>query len=214
MRYSLAFILVFYAGLANALWTGVAMEMGSADSDWDFSASTREAQISELSFRVEEKTNGELRVGASIGILDMRLLGDTPALTQKFSGEFIGVYLRLPVQLSQRISLHGQLNLGYHSGRESGVADGDNRTYLDWSEYQVQLGLSLRFGNFRIIPYAAYTDIDGDTSDDTMTTIFELDEAQSQGVRFDYYVEESAFIRLEFITGSHAGGYLTFARQY
>ncbi|MDH3448659.1 MAG: hypothetical protein OEO18_11010 [Gammaproteobacteria bacterium] len=211
MRFSLLLPLCLYSGLANALWTGVSMEIGNYDADWVFAGEAREAQISTINFQIEEKTTSELRVGASIGYLDLRLVADTAAQTKKFNGEYIGVYLRLPVRISDSLSLHGQLGFRYNSGNESGT---DIRTGIDWTESSLLLGLGLRFASLRIMPFAVYQDIDGDINDDDGTLIFELDEAMSSGVRFDYFVEDSAFIRLEFVSGGRAGGYLTFARQY
>ena len=41
-----------------------------------------------------------------------------------------------------------------------------------------------------------------------------MDEALSHGLRFDYFVEETAFIRFEIVSGGFAGGYLNFVRRY
>ena len=211
-RFKFFALLWLYSGLAHASWTGISLELANVDSDWQFDNDKREAQISAISFKVEEKAQTELRVGAEIGYLDMRVVADTSAGSQKFDGEFLKVFLRQPFSITERISLHGLLSLGYHSGSESG--DADDRANFDWTETKFEIGVSVRVSSLRITPYASYVDIDGDISDDDGTEVFEMDEPQSQGIRFDYFVEDSAFIRVEFIGGGQVGGYLTFARQY
>jgi len=212
VRFSLL-LLLCCSGLANASWSGVSLELGNFDSDWEFGRDIREAQISEISFQIEEKTESNLTVGASFGYVDLRVIAasDSAAETRKFDGEFIRVYLRQPWRINDTISLHGAFSIRYTTGNESG--DGDDRAEIDWTESAFELGLSLRFKNFRIVPYAAYHDIDGDISDD-ITDVFEMDEALIQGVRFDYFVEDTAFIRFEFVSGGQEGGYLNFVRRY
>jgi len=212
LRFSLL-LLLCYSGLANAQWTGVSLEIGNFDSDWDFGRDTREAQISEINFQIEEKTESNLTVGASIGYVDLRVVAasDSAAETRKFDGEFISVYLRQPLRINDTISLHGAFSFRYTTGNESG--DADERAGIDWTQSVFELGLSLRFRNFRIVPYAAYHDIDGDISDD-ITDVFEMDEALIRGLRFDYFIEDTAFIRFEFVSGGQEGGYLSFVRRY
>jgi hypothetical protein len=36
----------------------------------------------------------------------------------------------------------------------------------------------------------------------------------TRGIRFDLFVERTAFVRLEFVDGSRTGGYLVFVRRY
>ena len=211
VQFKLLILLCLYSSLANAFWTGVSLELGNYDSDWTFDSDTRAAQINTIDLQIEEKTTSELRVGASIGYIDLRLVADTVAQTKKFDGQYIGVFLRQPVRINDRFSLHGLLSFRYASGSESGT---DILNNIDWTESSIQLGLSLRLSSLRIMPFATYQDIDGDISDDAGTAIFEMDEASSRGVRFDYFIEDSAFIRLQFISGGQAGGYLSFARRY
>ena len=53
--------------MAEAFWTGVAMELGDYDLDWKFDSGTREAQITSIDFQLEDSTEDGVRVG--IGIL-------------------------------------------------------------------------------------------------------------------------------------------------
>ncbi len=209
-RFRILLICCFWAGLADASWTGVAMQISNYDSNWKFAGDTREAQISTIDFQIEEKASTGLRVGANIGYMDLRLVADSAAATRKFDGEYISVYLRQPFRISDGISLHSGLSLRYSSGSESGE-ESDNG--IDWIETVFELGLGLRLSMLRIMPFAAYHDIDGDISDDAGTSVFELDEQLSRGIRFDYFVEDSAFVRLEVVSGAQAGGYLVFARR-
>lgn len=212
MRFSLL-LLLFFSSLAAADWSGISFEIGNYDSDWEFERDTREAQISEINFQIEERTESGLTVGASIGYVDLRAVADSnsAAETLKFDGEFVRVYLRQPLRITDHLSLQGALSIRYTSGRESG--DVDDRAEVDWTESAFELGLSIRFGNYRIMPYSAYRDVDGDISDDG-TDVFELEEALVQGLRFDYFVEDSAFIRFEFVSGGAQGGYINFVRRY
>ena len=212
VRFSLL-LLLCYSGLATAQWTGVSLELANIDSDWEFERDTREAQISEISFQIEEKTEFNLAVGATIGYVDLRVIAasDSAAETQKFDGQYLGLYLRQPVRISDHISLHGAFSIRYTSGSESG--DADERAEIDWTQSVFELGLSLRYANFRIMPYAAYQDVDGDISGDSVE-VFEMEDALIQGVRFDFFVEETAFIRFVYVSGGMQGGYLNFVRRY
>jgi len=209
----LLLLLLCYSVLANASVTGVSFEIGNYDSDWKFGRETREAQISEIDIQFEDKTESNLTVGARIGYLDMRVVADSDSVAEnrKFDGEFIGLYLRQPWRINDTLSLHGAFSFRYTTGRESG--DADERAEIDWTESVFELGFSLRFANLRIQPYAAYHDIDGDISDD-ITDVFEMDEALVHGLRFDYFVEDTGFIRFELFSNGQQGGYLSFVRRY
>ena len=211
-RFELLLALVLSSSTAHADWTGVFFELADVDSDWVFDSGTREARINKLSFRAEEKTASGLRAGFNLGLFDMRVVADTPDETKKFNGEFLGIFLRLPVPLGKRVMLHGWLDYTYHGGRESGSPE--DAANLDWSEAGVGVGVSARFSNLRLMPYVEFGDIDGDIQDDTGTRIFEQDEARSQGLKIDLFLEPSAYIRFEFVDGGHSGGYLTFVREY
>ena len=77
-------------------------------------------------------------------------------------------------------------------------------------KFRQQTGRAIRL---RIAPYAIYQDVDGDISGGG-TEVFEPDEPLTQGVRFDYFVEDTAFVRFEFVAGGRSGGYLSFVRRY
>lgn len=213
LRISLVLLLLSHTGLTNAAWSGVSFELGNTDSDWAFEDDTREAQISQISIQIEEKTESKLTVGGSIGYVDLRTVAssDSAAETMKFDGQFISVYLRQPLRFNDHLSLHGAFSFRYTTGSESG--DSDDRAGIDWTESVFELGLSLRFANFRVTPYTAYHDIDGDISGDG-TDVFEIDETLTRGLRFDYFVEDTAFIRFEFSSGGVEGGYINFVRRY
>ncbi len=205
-------LLALHSGDASAEWTGISLDLANTDSDWNFGGEIRRASISEISFRIEERTASGLAVGAAIGYFDMRLLGTTPAETAKFDGQYFGVFLRQDFALTPRLSLHGGIGFKYASGTESGTeADGAD---IDWTETDAELGIGIRVGNLRIMPFAAWSEIDGDTSDSSGTNVFSLDRPDTQGIRFDLYTEQTAFVRLEFVTGSRSGGKLIFARRY
>ena len=211
MRVKSLVLLTLFAGLAQADWTGVAVELANVDSDWEFDDGLREAQIDGVSFQVEEKTDTGLAVGVGIGYISMRLIGDDSAANRKFDAEYLQIYLRQEINISKSVSLHGLFSYSYNTGDDN---DDDNPADIDWDETSVQVDLNIRFANFGMSPFAAYHDIDGDISDDNGTTVFEVDDPVSHGIRFDYYTEPTAFISFVLQSGGQAGGYLTFVRRY
>lgn len=212
VRFKLLVILFLYVGLAQADLTGVTVELANVDADWKFDNGVREAQINSIAFQIEEKTATGLSVGGSIGYLDMRVVGDSSTETRKFDGEYLQVYLRQEIPISESISLHALFSYSYNSGDD--YSDDEDRVDIDWNEASLQIDASLRFANFGITPFAAYYDIDGDISDDNGTQVFEMDDPVSHGIRFDYYTDPTAFIRIVFQSGGQSGGYLIFARRY
>ena len=214
MRFSLLLLLLF-SSLVSAEWTGVALEIGETDSDWKFEDDIREAQVSEINFQIEEKIETGLTFGAISGYFDMRVIADSDsaAETLKFDGQYLGLYIRQPLPISKHVSFHGLFSIRYANGTESGADEEDDEKDIDWTQSSFELGLNLRFSRLRIAPYAIYQDVDGDISGGG-TEVFEPDEPLTQGVRFDYFVEDTAFVRFEFVTGGRSGGYLSFVRRY
>lgn len=208
----LLLLLGLLAGTANADWSGISLNLGNTDADWKFRDENREAQISEISFQIEERTDSGLSVGASIGYMDLRVVGDTDIASRKFDGQFFGVYLRQDYSITDNMSLHGIFGFRYSSGNESGNSELDSN--IDWTETGVELGIGFRFANLRIMPFAGWSDVDGDISGDDGTSVFELEDPVTHGIRFDLFVEQTAFVRLEFVDGGRSGGYLVFARRY
>ncbi len=193
-----------------AQWTGVQLELLDGDSDWRFDNETRNAQLSSLSFRIEESTETGLRIGAQIGYLSLRVAADTAAETRRYDAQNVGIYLRQPLQVSDSILLQGGIEFRYNSG---GEGSGDDRVDIDWSEVSAELGLGLRVGALRLMPFVTWTDIDGDIGSDTGTFVFERDERVSTGLRFDYYVEQTGFVRLEIQRGGRDAAVLSFVRR-
>ena len=210
-RFRLLLLFLLYAGLAEAEWTGVALDIADYDSDWKFDSGVREAQITSLSLHIEEKFEAGLIAGGGIGYFDMRVLGDSSVDTQKFDGQFLELYLHQPFSVSESITLHGQLGYRYYSGDNSSSSE---QADIDWNEVNLQIGVGVRFTHLRITPFVAYYDIDGDISDDNSTGDFENDDSVSQGVSFDYFIDDSGYIRVEVRSGYQSGGYLSFARRY
>lgn len=194
-----------------AEWTGVSVTFGRYDSDWAFNGETREARINEIDFRIEERTASGLAVGAMIGYVDLRVAGGRTSETQKFDGQYFGIYLRQDYGINDLLSLHGELDLRYYNGNESGSSD--DKADIDWTDVGFEIGLGIRTANLRIMPFARLSDVDGDISNGG-TRSFELDQADSVGVRFDIYTEQTAFIRIEVVAGADEGGYITFVRRY
>jgi hypothetical protein len=211
VRFKLLILLFVYAGLAEAGWTGVALDVADFDSDWKFDSGVREAQIITISVQIEEKLDAGLVVGGGIGYFDMRVRGDASVDTQDFDGQYLELYLRHPFPVSERIALQGRLGYRYYSGDHSG---GTERADIDWSEVNLQLGVGMRFAHLRITPCVAYYNIYGDIGGDNGAGSFDNDDSVSQGVSFDYFADDSGYIRLEIRSGYQSGGYLGFVRRY
>lgn len=211
MRAKLLVILILYAGFARADWTGVALELADIDADWKFDDGSREARVGGITFEIEERTGTGLSVGAGIGYINLRVAGDSGINTRKFDAEYLKVYLRQEITITSRFSLHGLFNYSYFTGSDD---DQEDSADIDWSEAGFEIDASFRFANFRLSPFAAYHDVDGDISDDSGTAVFDLDDPVSRGIRLDYYLEPSAFIRFVIQSGGRAGGYLSFVRRY
>jgi len=211
LRFSLLVLFLLCAGKVHADWTGVAVEIADFKSDWKFSDSVGEAQITSINFQIEERTEAGLSGGVAIGYISMRVTGDSEVDNRRYDAEYLQVFLRQEVSISENVSLHGLFNFSYNTGDDD---ESDNSADIDWSEASLQIGASYRFTNLKISPYVAYYDIDGDISDDNGTADFEMDDPVSQGIRFDYYIQPTSFIRFAFQAGGQAGGYLTFASHY
>ena len=197
--------------VAQAEWTGVAIEIGDLQADWEFSEGRREAKSNSISLQIEERTRNGLAVGAEIGYHSLRLDSARGGESTKFEVQNIGIYLRQDFPLSETVALEGLLSYGYFTGDENSEED---RAEIDWNEVSFELGVAIRLGNWRITPFASYTALDGDTSGVQDGGGFELEDPINTGVRFDIFVENTAYISIKLQAGSQAGGYLSFVRRY
>jgi len=211
MRFSLFILLLCWLGLASAEYTGVAFEIADYDSDWKFGDVTRVAKINSLTLQIEERVESGLTLGANLAYLSMRIGGDETTSSTKFEGESLQIYMRQNFSLGESSSLEGLLSYGYNNGRENVE---DDRADIEWSQVDAEIGLSFRFESLRITPFTSYTNIDGDISGISGVGAFELDDPYSHGVRFDIFVDSTAFVGIRLQTGSQAGGSISFVRRY
>ena len=198
---------------AHADWTGLSASVDEIDSDWIFENNKRSTNITRLNLQFEERTSAGLSVGANIGRLTTRISNiNGPRNTVKFDASYFGIYLRYPVQLGEYFSLHSKLGYQYHSGSETGNDDDDDE--IEWREVDFEVGLSGRFGSFRITPFAVYSDVDGDISGDAGTDSFENDEDVSAGLSLDIFLDPTSFVRLRLTSGEQDSAALIFAREF
>ena len=197
---------------AWADWTGISVNIENTDSDWIVGGQSKRADISSLSFRIEDTTLSGLRVGATMGRSTIRL-GDrsSPVIDQKFDAEFFGVYLRQPIRINDNFSVFGLLSYRFNSGDDLNEIDTGQ---IEWHERLFTLGLSARFASFRIAPFVSFRSIDGDVNQNDVIEVFDSDESYSRGFSLDYFVEPSAYLRLEYTSGDVEGGFLRFVREY
>jgi hypothetical protein len=195
-------------GCASAEWTGVAMEFANFNTDWKFSNETREAKTNSITLKIEERTNIGLTVGGGIGYHFLSLDGQDGGDSTSFDAQNVEIYLRQEFALGDAVTLLGVLDYAWYTGDDGDEAD------IDWSEVGVELGVNFRYRNVGITPFVSYTNVDGDTSGLEDGGDFELKDSFGQGVRFDIFVESTAFVSIELKTGSQTGGYIGFVRRY
>ena len=196
---------------ASAEWSGVRAYLSENDVDWNFENGKREASVSEFSFRIEEKLDGETRLGFGLGYLQVRLRGGDDVETRGFDAQYLELFLRQPIAIGDRFELSTQFNYRYNTGNDS---DEDDPADIDWSEAGLEVGLGIRLTRVRVTPYAAYHYINGDIDADSGTATFDLDDKISSGVRLDLYVEDTAYVGVAVETGDYSRVYFTFAREY
>lgn len=211
MRYSFFILLVLQVSLVRADWTGVAMEFSNLDADWQFDEGLRKTDASEISFQIEERTDSNLSVGAGIGYFSTRVGAGGSSTARRFEGQFFRIGLRQDLGLTESVSLTGALAFRYNSGNTNQF---QNRVDIDWNQVDLELAINFQFSSIRMSPFVYYQDVDGDVSDDDATELFKSDDPGGQGIRFDYFMDRTAFIRFELRSGAQSGGLLTFARRY
>ncbi len=204
-------MLLVCPGIAFADATGVEFEIGEMDSDWAFSDGVSVAKTTSLRLRIEERTESGLSVGGGIGYLSMRISEEGSSQSTKFEAENLQIYLRQIFTITESFSFEGLMSYGYYTGRENVVEDRDQ---IEWSQVDLEFGANIRTSNLRITPFASYSSVDGDISGTDGGGAFELEDPFSYGVRFDYFVETTAFLSLRLQTGSQTGGYFSFVRRY
>ena len=203
-------ILVSTAALAEI--TGISVSIEDYSTTWQFQSGQRTTDINQWNMNLEEKTTTGLRVGVNIGQMSIRIIDQiSPTNTQKLNASSLGLYLRLPLKLNDNLSVHGRLSYRFNSGTDSNDIDPGE---IVWYETGVELGFSGRWRTIRITPFVDYRSVDGDISDSGGIELFGLVDDFSSGIRLDYFVDSTAYIRLQLISGARDGGYLVFAREY
>lgn len=198
----------------QADWSSLSVSVEEVESDWFFENNSRRSRITRLNLNFEEKTSAELRVGANMGRVSARLSNTIgPRETQRFDASYFGVYLRYPLPLGEYFALHSKMTYQYHSGSENSIED-DAEDKIDWREFSLELGLSARLGNFRVTPYAIYSDVSGEIVGESATDAFESDNDISGGVNLDLFLEPTSYVRLRLSTGDSEEVSLIFAREF
>lgn len=197
--------------LANG-WTGIAAFVGQQDSDWIQASTLKLANIDFYGLRIEEKTEAELRVGARAGGFDLRLVdANSETNAEKYTGQFITLYLRWPVTLTDNLRFHSTVRYQINLGTKTADLDG---TEINWNTVSLDLGLGLQLGNLSIRPFVRLQTIDGDITSTEQTRIFKHSDTNNQGLTLDYFVEQYAYVRLQAITGNDTSMMLSFAREF
>ena len=197
---------------AMAQWTGVSVSIEDYSAGWAFQTGQHTSDINRLILNLEEKTANDLRVGVNIGLISLRISENvSPGNTRKFNVSSLGLYLRLPLRLGEIFSLQGQFSYRFNSGSDSIDIDSSQ---IEWYETRLELGFSGQWQTLRLTPFIAYQIVDGDITDSKGTELFETNEKISSGIRIDFFVDPTAYIRFQVSSGARKGIYLVFAREY
>ena len=203
---------IFSSTAVAAPWAGVSLNIEDFSTDWQFPTLERTADIGHWNINMEEEATTDLSIGVNIGQMSVRIYDKfTAANAQKFNLASLGLYLRWPLILNDHFSIQGRLSYSYFSGEQTIVTDPDE---LEWDEFEFLLGFAIRWQSIRITPFATYLKLDGDISGSSGTQLFETLEEVSPGIRFDYFIDPTAYVRLQIMDGSKEGVYLVFAREY
>ncbi len=189
-------LLLLVTGPAGAAWTGIAAFVGEGESDWRFNTDIQPVTHRYYGLRIEEKSDVNLRIGASAGFFSLRLRDPLDlSASDKFDGEFLSLYLRWPVRLTETITLHSQFDYRFNNGNTFDDS-GEEDDQIDWSELSLRLGMGLQLGRLTIQPFFLRRSVDGDITRDDSTSRFELAERNRQGLILDYQVETNSYVRL------------------
>lgn len=217
MRTSYLLLLLLLPLPSLAAWTGMGAFVGQGETDWLLATESRLADSHFYGLHLEEKTQKDLRVGASAGQFSLRLLDPQDVTTaEKFDGQFLSLYLRLPLRLNSMLSLHSGLSYRYHQGEKTAVLESTSSELIEisWHEFAFELGVSLEAGLLSVRPFISLSHLDGDITSTDALRIFTRNESLSRGLMLDYFVERSAYIRLKAVSGAYRTMQISFVREY
>lgn len=196
----------------QAAWTGILVDIGQTTTDLQFETAQRTLRNDSLNLHIEEKTATDLRIGLSLGVSNIRTANKLPPdNAQKFEGSHLGFYLRLPVQLGEYFSLEGMFSYRYNTASNPNTS---LPSEIEWHGSRLKIGVAAKIQALRVTPFIVYNNISGDISSANSTELFNSAGSGSHGISFDYFIEPTAYIRLQLETGDVEAAYLTFARVY
>jgi hypothetical protein len=211
VRISLLLLCLLVVIPVKAAWTGIAAFMIDGESNWQLGNNVLENDFTKFGLRIEEKTEVNLRIGASAGVFDLKFLDKAAVIPyEKYEGQFVSFYLRWPEQLSDSIRVHSLFNYEYNMGNQTD----DLENEINWTEISLDLGISVQLGRFSIRPFADYRYVDGDITGPTSARLLELDKHYSSGLILDYFVEPTAFVRLRLSGGAYRSFLISLAREF
>jgi hypothetical protein len=188
-------ILALACSHVHAAWTGIAAFGGENRSDWIFGNTTLRAETFAYGLSIEERTRPGLRIGIAGGrfSLDLKSTPATQPVFEEFEGEFLQLYLRWPLALTEHFTLHTRFDYRLNRGDHERT---DNDSEIEWSERSITAGIALRLGLVSLQPFIRYLSSDGDLDNITSAQSFELKTHRSHGLILDLHVEKTAYVRL------------------
>jgi len=107
--------------------------------------------------------------------------------------------------------LHSRLNYQFNLGRKT---LGEQETEVSWNEISFDIGLNLQLGALGIRPFINFRSLNGDTTEQSLARVFNLDKQRSSGLQLDYMLEPAAFVRLTSTLQDNPSLQISFVREY
>jgi hypothetical protein len=214
VRFSLLLFLLLTVVQSQGLaaWTGIGAFVGQGDSDWVIDDELRNADQHQYGLYIEDNSSSGLLLGASAGQYSLRLTDPSVVdPTEKYDGQFLSFYLRLPYQVNEFLTLHSRFDYRYNLGSPSG---GEAEDEINWNQLDLSLGVAFRTGIVSIQPYMNWRKIDGDITIDSSTRVFGQRTRQDVGLIVDLYTEPTAFVRIKGASKNYPFIWLGFIREY
>ena len=217
IRFDLPTLVIFIAACSfifphqsEAEWSGVSLSLGETESVWEFSNFETDVELTEIFFRVENKTASGLRAGFAFGQSDLSLDPPGPTEVLTYGANFLHFDLSWLYEFEYGLSLQTQLGWRYYSG--SGTND-DITADAGWTNGWVGVSPGLELGLIRLSPYWQAQRLDGDLGIDGLQRSFSRKETFSTGLNIDYLADETSFIRLNVGAGGDEGFLIEFIRR-
>ena len=202
--------IMLFAGATRAEWSGVSLSLGETESLWEFSNFETDVELTEIFFRVENKTSTGLRAGFAFGQTDLSLDPPGPTEVLNYGANFLNFDLGWLYEFDYGLSVETAIGWRYYSG--SGTND-DITADVGWTHGWLGVSPGVELGTVRLAPYWQAHRLDGDLGIDGVQRSFSRKETFSTGLNIDYLADETSFVRLNLGAGGDEGFLIEFIRR-